>query len=76
MKRQKYNVGDEVAKLKTLKLPIDEIPEELEEAPAEGDIPGEANAVKDILINRQIEKLEARKVLTNYTCIVIITTKD
>ena len=65
MKRQKYNVGDEVAKLKTLKLPIDEIPEELEEAPAEGDIPGEANAVKDILINRQIEKLEARKEITN-----------
>ena len=65
MKRQKYNVGDEVAKLKTLKLPIDEIPEELEEAPAEGDIPGEANAVKDILINRQIEKLEARKEIIN-----------
>ena len=65
MKRQKYNVGDEVAKLKTLKLPIDEIPEELEEAPAEGDIPGEANAVKDILINRQIEKLEAMEELSD-----------
>ena len=65
MKRQKYNVGDEVAKLKTLKLPIDEIPEELEEAPAEGDIPGEANAVKDILIKRQIEKLEAMQELSD-----------
>ena len=65
MKRQNYNVGDEVRKLKEIKLPIDDIPEELEEAPAEGDIPGEANAVKDILINRQIEKLEARKEITN-----------
>ncbi len=65
MKRQKYNVGDEVRRLKEIKLPIDDIPEELEEAPAEGDIPGEANAVKDILINRQIEKLEARKEITN-----------
>ena len=64
--RKKYNVGDEVRKLKEIKLPFseDDLPE-LEEAPAEGDIPGEANAVKDILINRQIEKLEARKEITN-----------
>jgi hypothetical protein len=68
MKRQKYNVGDEVAKLKRIKLPIDDdvLDEDtFEEAPAEGDIPGEANAVKDILINRQIEKLEARKLITD-----------
>jgi hypothetical protein len=65
MKRQKYNVGDEVRKLKEIKLPIDDIPEELEEAPAEGDIPGEANAVKDILIKRQIEKLEAMEAISD-----------
>ena len=65
MKRQNYNVGDEVRKLKEIKLPIDDIPEELEEAPAEGDIPGEANAVKDILIKRQIEKLEAMQELSD-----------
>ncbi len=58
MKRQKYNVGDQVAKLKEIKLPIDDdvLDEDaFEEAPAEGDIPGEANAVKDILIKRQLE---------------------
>ena len=68
MKRQKYNVGQQVAKLKEIKLPIDDdvLDEDtFEEAPAEGDIPGEANAVKDILINRQIEKLEARKLITD-----------
>ena len=68
MKRQKYNVGQQVAKLKEIKLPIDDdvLDEDtFEEAPAEGDIPGEANAVKDILIKRQIEKLEARKLITD-----------
>ena len=68
MKRQKYNVGDEVAKLKRIKLPIDDdvLDEDaFEEAPAEGDIPGEANAVKDILIKRQIEKLEAMEAITD-----------
>ena len=68
MKRQKYNVGDEVAKLKKIKLPIDDdvLDEDaFEEAPAEGDIPGEANAVKDILIKRQIEKLEAMEAITD-----------
>jgi len=70
MKRQKYNVGDQVAKLKEIKLPIDDdVLEEdaFEEAPAEGDIPGEANAVKDILIKRQLEKLEAMKAVTDDT---------
>ena len=68
MKRQKYNVGDQVAKLKEIKLPIDDdvLDEDaFEEAPAEGDIPGEANAVKDILIKRQIEKLEAMESITD-----------
>ena len=68
MKRQKYNVGDQVAKLKEIKLPIDDdvLDEDtFEEAPAEGDIPGEANAVKDILIKRQIEKLEAMEAVTD-----------
>ena len=68
MKRQKYNVGDQVAKLKEIKLPIDDdvLDEDaFEEAPAEGDIPGEANAVKDILIKRQIEKLEAMEAITD-----------
>ena len=70
MKRQKYNVGDQVAKLKEIKLPIDDdvLDEDaFEEAPAEGDIPGEANAVKDILIKRQLEKLEAMKAITDDT---------
>ena len=64
--RKKYNVGDEVRKLKEIKLPFseDDLPE-LEESPAEGDIPGEANAVKDILIKRQIEKLEAMEELSD-----------
>ena len=68
MKRQKYNVGQQVAKLKEIKLPIDDdvLDEDtFEEAPAEGDIPGEANAVKDILIKRQIEKLEAMEELSD-----------
>ena len=68
MKRQKYNIGDQVAKLKEIKLPIDDdvLDEEtFEEAPAEGDIQGEANAVKDILIKRQIEKLEAMEAVTD-----------
>ena len=68
MKRQKYNVGQQVAKLKEIKLPIDDdvLDEDtFEEAPAEGDIPGEANAVKDILIKRQIEKLEAMEAVTD-----------
>ena len=68
MKRQKYNVGQSVAKLKEIKLPIDDdvLDEDtFEEAPAEGDIPGEANAVKDILIKRQIEKLEAMESITD-----------
>ena len=68
MKRQKYNVGQSVAKLKEIKLPIDDdvLDEDtFEEAPAEGDIPGEANAVKDILIKRQIEKLEAMEAVTD-----------
>ena len=70
MKRQKYNIGDQVAKLKEIKLPIDDdvLDEDtFEEAPAEGDIPGEANAVKDILIKRQLEKLEAMKAITDDT---------
>ena len=68
MKRQKYNVGQSVAKLKEIKLPVDDdvLDEDtFEEAPAEGDIPGEANAVKDILIKRQIEKLEAMESITD-----------
>ena len=68
MKRQKYNVGQQVAKLKEIKLPIDDdvLDEDtFEEAPAEGDITGEANAVKDILIKRQIEKLEAMEAVTD-----------
>ena len=44
-----------------------EVEVEVEEAPAEGDIPGEANAVKDILIKRQLEKLEAMKAITDDT---------
>ena len=70
MKRQKYNVGDEVAKLKRIKLPIDDdvLDEDtFEEAPAEGDIPGEANAVKDILLKRMIEQKETQLELTDDT---------
>ena len=70
MKRQKYNVGDEVAKLKKIKLPIDDdvLDEDtFEEAPAEGDIPGEANAVKDILLKRMIEQKETQLELTDDT---------
>ena len=58
--RKKYSLGDEVKRL----FDEEEIPE-LEEAPAEGDIPGEANAVKDILIKRQIEKLEAMEAISD-----------
>ena len=70
MKRQKYNVGDQVAKLKEIKLPIDDdvLDEDaFEEAPAEGDIPGEANAVKDILLKRMIEQKETQLELTDDT---------
>ena len=60
--RKKYSLGDEVKKLFDEDV-LDE--DTFEEAPAEGDIPGEANAVKDILIKRQIEKLEAMEAITD-----------
>ena len=60
--RKKYSLGDEVKKLFDEDV-LDE--DTFEEAPAEGDIPGEANAVKDILIKRQIEKLEAMEAVTD-----------
>ena len=49
--RKKYSLGDEVKRL----FDEDDIPE-LEEAPAEGDIPGEANAIKDRLIEEKIDQ--------------------
>jgi len=61
MSRQKYNKGDEAIRL----LRDIDIPEELEEAPAEGDIPGEkyagGKAAKDKMIIDKIERLEAAK---------------
>ena len=60
MKRQKYSIGDDVKRL----FDEDDIPE-LEEAPAEGDIPGEANAIKDRLIEEKIDQLETQKEITN-----------
>ena len=62
MKRQKYSIGDDVKRL----FDEDDIPE-LEEAPAEGDIPGEANAIKDRLIEEKIDKLETQKEITSDT---------
>ena len=66
--RKKYNVGDEVRKLKEIKLPFseDDLPE-LEESPAEGDIPGEANVIKDRLIEEKIDQLETQKEITSDT---------
>ncbi len=58
--RKKYSLGDEVKRL----FDEDEIPE-LEEAPAEGDIPGEANAIKDKLIEEKIDQLETQKEITS-----------
>jgi len=60
--RKKYSLGDEVKRL----FDEDEIPE-LEEAPAEGDIPGEANAIKDRLIEEKIDQLETQKEITSDT---------
>ena len=62
MKRQKYSLGDDVKRL----FDEDEIPE-LEEAPAEGDIPGEANVIKDRLIEEKIDQLETQKEITSDT---------
>ena len=62
MKRQKYSIGDDVKRL----FDEDDIPE-LEEAPAEGDIPGEANAIKDRLIEEKIDQLETQKEITSDT---------
>ena len=60
--RKKYSLGDEVKRL----FDEDEIPE-LEEAPAEGDIPGEANVIKDRLIEEKIDQLETQKEITSDT---------
>ena len=60
--RKKYSLGDEVKRL----IGEDDIPE-LEEAPAEGDIPGEANAIKDKLIEEKIDQLETQKQITDDT---------
>ena len=61
MNRQKYNKGDEAIRL----LRDIDLPDELEEAPAEGDIPGEKYAggksAKDKMIVDKIERLEAAK---------------
>ena len=62
MKRQKYSIGDDVKRL----FDEDDIPE-LEEAPAEGDIPGEANVIKDRLIEEKIDQLETQKEITSDT---------
>ncbi len=64
MDRQKYNKGDEAFKLlRNIDLPD----EPLEEAPAEGDIPGEKYAggksAKDKLLLEKINQLEAKKEL-------------
>ena len=58
--RKKYSFGDEVRRL----IDEDDIPE-LEEAPAEGDIQGEANAIKDKLIEEKINQLEAQKEISD-----------
>ena len=64
MKRQKYNLGDELKKL----IDEDVLDEDtFEEAPAEGDIPGEANAIKDKLIEEKIDQLETQKEITDDT---------
>ena len=62
MKRQKYSLGDDVRRL----IDEDDIPE-LEEAPAEGDIQGEANVIKDRLIEEKIDQLETQKEITSDT---------
>jgi len=54
MDRQKYNQGDEALKL----LREIDLPDDLEEAPAEGDIPGEAS---NKLIMDKINRLEKEK---------------
>ncbi len=60
MDRQKYNQGDEALKL----LREIDLPDDLEEAPAEGDIPGEAS---NKLIMDKINRLEKEKEATNNT---------
>jgi len=58
MDRQKYNQGDEALKL----LREIDLPDDLEEAPAEGDIPGEAS---NKLIIDKINRLEKEKEATD-----------
>lgn len=60
--RKKYSLGDEVKRL----IDENDIPI-LEEAPAEGDIPGEANVIKDRLIEEKIDQLETQKEITSDT---------
>ena len=62
--RKKYSLGDEVKKLFDEDV-LDE--DTFEEAPAEGDIPGEANAIKDKLIEEKIDQLETQKEITDDT---------
>ena len=61
--RQHYNQGDEVEKL----LRNIDLPDELEEGPAEGDIPGEAS---NKLIIDKINRLEKQKDETNNTSLI------
>ena len=63
MDRQKYNQGDEALKL----LREIDLPDDLEEAPAEGDIPGEAS---NKLIIDKINRLEKQKDETNNTSLI------
>ena len=69
--RQHYSKGDEAIRL----LREFDIPDEpLEEAPAEGDIPGEKYAggksAKDKMIVEKIDRLEAQKTMTNDSSLV------
>jgi len=61
--RQHYNQGEEVEKL----LRNIDLPDDLEEAPAEGDIPGEAS---NKLIIDKINRLEKQKDETNNTSLI------
>ena len=63
MDRQEYNQGEEVEKL----LREIDLPDELEEAPREGDIPGEAS---NKLIIDKINRLEKQKDETNNTSLI------
>ena len=63
MDRQKYNQGDEALKL----LREIDLPDDLEEAPAEGDIPGEAS---NKLIMDKINRLEKEKKETNNASLI------